>query len=47
MKTIAPILILITGIVLGISGASIYYKVKAFETNSKIFAAGAKEALED
>ncbi len=47
MKTTAPILILIIGIVLGLSGASIYYKVKAFETNSKMFAAGAKEALED
>ncbi len=47
MKNLAALLVLLTGVVLGIGGASIYYKVKAYEVNSKMFAAGAKEALED
>ena len=44
---LAGVLMLLTGIVLGIASSSIYHKIKAFEVNSEMFSAGAKEVLED
>jgi len=44
---LAASLVLLTGIVLGVAGSSIYHKIKAYKVNSEMFSAGAKEVLED
>lgn len=40
-------LIFLGASVIGASGASIYYTVKAYKTNSKMFSEGYKEAVKD
>jgi cell division protein FtsL len=44
---LAAVLMLLTGIVLGIASSSIYHKIKAYKVNSEMFSAGAKEVIEN